>query len=104
MLDDSFLRKRISVLCRQKGVSEYQMSIDLGHSKNYIQGITSGRTLPSMSEFFYICEYLGTSPKDFFDDEIKNPALVQTALSGILNLGEQDLNNLIYIIERYNNQ
>lgn len=32
-----FLRDRITQLRLQKGVSEYQMSLDLGHSRGYIQ-------------------------------------------------------------------
>jgi transcriptional regulator with XRE-family HTH domain len=51
------------------------MSLDLGHSKRYIQSISSGKSLPSLSEFLYICEYLGVPPKDFFDEEIQEPTL-----------------------------
>lgn len=49
------------------------MSLDLGHSKGYIQSISYGRALPSMSEFPYICEYLGISPKEFFDTKNEPP-------------------------------
>lgn len=65
-MTDSFIRERITELRIKKGVSEYKMSTDLGHSKSYIQSITSGRALPSLSEFLYICEYLSVTPKDFF--------------------------------------
>ena len=47
----NFVRERISELRMRKGVSEYQMSYDLGHSRGYVNNITSGKTLPSMSEF-----------------------------------------------------
>lgn len=50
-MTDSFIRERITELRIKKGVSEYRMSTDLGHSKSYIQSITSGRALPSLSEF-----------------------------------------------------
>ena len=63
---ESFVRTRITELRRKKGVAEYRMSLELGRSKNYIQGITSGRSMPSMSEFFCICEYLGVTPQEFF--------------------------------------
>lgn len=38
-------------------LSEYQLSLELGQSKGYIQGITAGRSLPSMKMFLNICEY-----------------------------------------------
>lgn len=53
----------------KKGVSEFQMSFDLGRSKGYIQGISSGKALPSMKQFLNICEYFEISPQDFFDPD-----------------------------------
>ena len=67
------------------------MSYDIGHSKGYIQGISSGRMLPSMAEFLYMCEYFGISPRDFFDEEIDNPVLLQQAIEGLKALNDNDL-------------
>ena len=65
LLED-FLRDRVTELRMRKNVSEYEMSLSLGRCKGYVQGISSGRTLPSMSGFFSICDYLEISPGDFF--------------------------------------
>ena len=56
-MDEEFIRNRITELRLKKGVSEYQMSMDLGQNKNYVQAISSGRALPSMksSHFFWPC-------------------------------------------------
>ena len=86
----------------QKNVSKYKMSLDLGHSKSYIQSIASGRALPSMSEFLYICDYLDVSPKDFFDPELKDPVLLEQAVSSMKELSNPDLRLLISIIDRLN--
>jgi len=99
-LDNEFIRKRITELRIKKGVSEYKMSLDLGHSRSYMQSIVSGRSLPSMAEFLYICKYLGVTPSDFFDEEIDNPALIKKALEGISRLSERDLSLLLSLIER----
>ena len=69
-MDLQFIRDRISLLRLKKNVSEYRMSTDLGHSKSYMQSISSGRAVPSLGEFLYICEYLGVTPREFFDEEI----------------------------------
>ena len=55
----------------KKGVSESQMSYDLGHSRSYINNITSGKSLPSMIEFFYICDYFEITPFEFYNIENK---------------------------------
>ncbi len=99
---EDFLRERLTQLRLIKGVSEYKMSKDLGHSKNYIQNISSKRTLPSITEFFYICDYLEVSPLGFFNAEIDNPALVEQAIAGMITLNDDDLQHLIYFIKRLN--
>ena len=86
-----FVRERITQLRLQKGVSEYKMSYDLGHSRGYINNISSGKTLPSMAEFFSICDYFEISPVEFFDDGCRNPKISHEILSAITQLSEEDL-------------
>ena len=86
-----FVRERITQLRLQKGVSEYKMSYDLGHSRGYINNISSGKTLPSMAEFFSICDYFEISPVEFFDDGCRNPKITQELLVAIEQLNEEDL-------------
>lgn len=59
---EDFVRERITQLRLKKGVSEYQMSYDLGHSRGYIYNISSGKALPPMREFFAICDYFDITP------------------------------------------
>ncbi len=101
-MDIQFIRDRLSLLRTKKNVSEYKMSRDLGHSKSYIQSISSGRAMPSMNEFLYICEYLGVEPKQFFDENITEPQLVQKLYNLTHNMSETDLNLLISTAERLN--
>lgn len=96
-----FIRNRITQLRIAKDVSEYQMSLDLGHSKSYIQGISSGKALPSMNEFISICDYLEITPKDFFDNNIDNPVLIQKLLNTINDLQDDDIELLINIAEKF---
>ncbi len=99
-----FIRDRISVLRIKKNVSEYRMSTDLGHSKSYMQSISSGRSMPSLSEFLYICEYLGVTPQEFFDENIHEPQLVQQLYHLTRNMSEADLKVLINTAERLNDK
>lgn len=85
-----FLRDRISRLRLQKGISEYQMSLDLGHSRGYIQNISSGKSLPSVEGLFEICEYFDLTPAQFFDESVDDPALVAEAVRGLRKLNDSD--------------
>lgn len=69
-MNEQFIRSRLSGLREEKQVSERKMSLDLGHSTSYIRSITSGRTLPLMSEFLYICEYFELRQWNFLMIEI----------------------------------
>ena len=89
-MDSVFVRERITQLRLQKGVSEYKMSYDLGHSRGYINNISSGKTLPSMNEFFAICEYFEITPQEFFDIGVKNPKLSKQLMIAMEQLDERD--------------
>lgn len=95
-----FIRDRITRLRMQRNVSEYQMSLELGQNKNYIQGISSGKALPSMRQFLNICEYFGISPMQFFDTEQTRPQLVRAVYDEMRTLREDDLRLLLEIIRR----
>lgn len=97
---ESFVRGRITQLRLQKGVSEYQMSYDLGHSRGYIYNISSGKSLPPLSEFFSICEYFGITPSEFFDEAHNYPALVQKTLDGLKDLTDDDLLLVLNLVNR----
>ena len=103
-MDLQFIRDRISVLRTKKNVSGYRMSTDLGHSKSYMQSISSGRSMPSLGEFLYICEYLGVTPREFFDEDIKEPQLVQKLYELTRNMSQEDLDVLVSTAERLNNR
>ena len=76
------------------------MSYDLGHSRGYINNISSGKTLPSMTEFLAICDYFGITPVEFFDTKTSNPKLSQSILSAIEQLDEDDLQLTLTNIKR----
>lgn len=97
---EDFVRDRITQLRLRKGVSEYQMSYDLGHSRGYIYNISSGKALPPLKEFFAICDYFGLTPQEFFDEEAKNPELIKKAVEGMRQLDESDMLMLLGFINR----
>lgn len=99
-MDADFVRERITQLRLQKDVSEYKMSYDLGHSRGYINNISSGKTLPSMTEFFAICDYFGISPVEFFDTKAPNPGLSRSVVEALEQLDEEDLELTLTNIKR----
>lgn len=95
-----FIRDRITELRLKKDVSEYQMSLELGQNRSYIQFISSGKAMPSMAGFLNICDYFGITPVQFFDTSIKEPNLLNDVISSIKSLPENDLELIMKIAER----
>ena len=97
---EQFVRERITQLRLKKGVSEYQMSYDLGHSRGYVYNISSGKALPPLREFFSICEYFNLTPAQFFDEDTQHPELIGKALDELYQLDEGDILLLLNLINR----
>ena len=97
---ENFVRNRITELRIKKEISEYQLSYDLGHSRSYINNITSGKTLPSMNEFFSLCDYFEITPEEFFNKEKNDPIAISIIVNELSNMNSQDLELIYSLIVR----
>lgn len=89
--------KRLVDLRMNKGISARDMSLSIGQSPGYINNIENGVNFPSMAAFFYICEYLGITPKEFFDTETSSPTKLNELVEVCKNLSNSQLENLIVL-------
>ena len=97
--DETFIGERITELRLKKGVSEYQMSYELGHNKNYIRAITSGRSLPSVRGLYQIFDYFEMTPEEFFNTEYSQ--MISTAVKYMEQLDDEDMLLLLNIIQLF---
>ena len=96
--------KRLGELRMGKGVSARDMSLSLGQSAGYINNIESGVNYPSMAVFFYICDYFGITPKEFFDTEISDPGKAHEMLEAIRGLNTEQVDTLISLAKNLKRQ
>ncbi|MBQ7920783.1 MAG: helix-turn-helix transcriptional regulator [Lachnospiraceae bacterium] len=97
MYEEAFC-KRLAQLRMLKGVSARDMSLSIGQNAGYINNIENGKALPSMANFFYICDYLEITPMDFFDFESSRPKEAATLYSSLNKLSDSQFNNIREII------
>ena len=81
--------ERLSSLRLKKGVSARDMSLSIGQSAGYINNIENGINYPSMQVFFYICDYLDITPKEFFDTETVNPNKISELVGAVKGLNDR---------------
>lgn len=96
---EHFLGERLAKLREAKGVSAREMSLSIGQSANYINKIENQKAYPSMAAFYYICEYLGVTPKDFFDEDIALPKQLSDLIIDLKKLDAQALAHLSGIVK-----
>lgn len=98
MYDNTFFGERLAALRTKKGVSARDMSLSIGQSPNYINKIEGKKSYPSMTVFFFICEYLGITPKEFFDVDVQNPARLTELITEINTLDDKTLEHMLGLV------
>lgn len=99
---EEFLPQRLTQLRMQKNVSARDMSLSLGQANNYINSIENRKALPSMQSFFYICEYLGVTPQEFFDEGNACPVRLRELLDEAKRLDDNALVHLLALMRELN--
>ena len=89
---------RLAQLRTNKGVSARDMSLSLGQNPGYINNIETGKSLPSMSVFFFICEYLDVSPQEFFDVDSNHPKELNDFINKAKHLDDEQFKNISGIV------
>ena len=90
---------RLAKLRIKKGVSSREMSLSIGQNTGYISNIECGKALPSMSVFFFMCEYLQISPSDFFDVENENPEKLRQLIMDLKKLDDEQLDLITAMVK-----
>ena len=91
--------ERLAKLRVNKDVSAREMSLALGQNPGFICNIESGRNYPSMQAFFYICEYLGVTPVEFFDLDTAAPKKLGHLMEKMKHLKGEQLKLLESVID-----
>lgn len=95
-----FIGQRITQLWLEKDISEYQLSLELGLSKSYIQGITSGKSQPSVKQLLNICDYFGITPAQFFDTDPAATLLFHETVNTLKGLNDSDIKLILNFAQR----
>jgi len=91
--------ERLAKLRIAKGVSAREMSLDIGRNENYINKIENSKIFPAIPRFFEICEYLGISQIDFFDEDDIDPIMTKEMQTHYLQLDHNARKNLIGVVK-----
>lgn len=101
MYEEKFAN-RLSQLRMKKGVSARDMSLSIGQNPGYINNIETGKSLPSLTNFFYICDYLEISPMDFFNFDSSYPKEIDALYTALNQLTDSQLQIVTDLINEFN--
>lgn len=97
MYEREFAQRLTQLRC-QKGISARDMSLSLGQNPGYINTIENGKAFPTMSNFFYICDFLNITPQEFFDFSSESPEDLRKLTDNIKQLNNEQIMALSIII------
>lgn len=97
MFEEDFI-KRLTELRLQKNISARDMSLSIGQNQNYINNIENGKAMPSMSAFFFICEFLKITPSEFFETKTRSPEKMRNVMKDLQSLSQKNFDNIAEII------
>ena len=98
-MDEKDFAIRLARLREKKGVSARDMSLSIGQNPGYINNIESGKSKPSLEGIFYICEYLGITPSEFFDVESSNPSKLDAIVADMKKLSDKQLDTIATLVK-----
>lgn len=98
---ETFFAERIAALRNKKNVSAREMSLAIGQNESYINRIENKHAFPSMQCFFYICEYLGVTPQEFFNDKEESPTEKSDFTHTLQSLNDEQLYALSLLIKSF---
>ncbi len=101
---EDFTQERISQLRIQHGSTARDMSLSLGQNDTYINKIENKKALPSLQGLFYICEYLGITPQEFFDEGNVFPERLKELVAEAKKLDSTALTSVLDIVKQLNNR
>ena len=97
-MDRQAFAERLAALRTSSGVSARDMSLSIGQSPGYIRSIENGLCFPSMTGFFYICDYLHITPQEFFAEDVEEPVWLQDVMNAAKRLNREQLQHLTAIM------
>ena len=98
-MDEKDFALRLARLREKKGVSARDMSLSLGQNPGYINNIETGKSKPSLEGIFFICEYLGVTPSEFFDMGSTNPSKLDAIIADLKKLNDTQLETIAALVK-----
>lgn len=96
--------KRIRNLRNARNMTVTELANKSYISQSYLSDIEAGRTTPSLDKLMIICDRLGISMSEFFDDGLDKSEDIIRLMNIAEKLSEQEIEALNYFLEMVANR
>lgn len=98
-MDENAFGARLAKLRSKRNVTAREMSLAIGQNPSYINRIENGLNYPSMQGFFFICEYLGIRPAEFFEEPGQGTSKQKLAYQMMCDLTDAQFDAVFSVIK-----
>ena len=91
--------ERITLFREKKGITVNKLATSAGLSQSHLRDIELGNKIPSVETLYYICEALGITLRDFFDDVAENTLSSDPVVRRIYRMNESQREKLLAFLD-----
>ena len=90
---------RITYFREKKGITVNKLATNAGLSQSHLRDIELGNKIPSVETLYYICEALGITLKDFFDDAAEETLSSDPVVRRIYRMNDSQREKLLAFLD-----
>ena len=91
--------ERITYFREKKGITVNKLANNAGLSQSHLRDIELGNKIPSVETLYYICEALGITLKDFFDDTAEETLSSDPVVHRIYRMNDSQREKLLAFLD-----
>jgi len=97
---EEIILDRITQIRMQNGISEKQLSREIGRSASYLSAMNQNKSMPSLHSIIAICEYFHITLSEFFDFESnKYPEYISEIIQKVKQLNKSQIKILSELLD-----
>ena len=91
--------ERITYFREKKGITVNKLANNAGLSQSHLRDIELGNKIPSVETLYYICEALGITLKNFFDDTAEETLSSDPVVRRIYRMNDSQREKLLAFLD-----
>ncbi len=96
-------RTRLKDILKQKGMRMNEAAYAIEKKHGYISAVIRDEQNMNVRDFLNLCDAIGVSPQDFFNEEVEDPSAVYELILEARNLNGKQIKSMLEMVRNLKN-